>query len=520
MPEKLLEELLPYTRMRNPSRAVLTEKCLEQGAKLTHRGALAVWTGERTGRSPEDRFLVKRPVSGEHIWWSKSNRPAQPEQQAKVKARIMDYFKEKDLYRSDVWVGADTRFGRPVTVVTERASHGLFANLIFRTPPEAPKNQTANRITVLAAPGLKMDPGITDLHSDAGVLIDLDNLSVLIFGTSYAGEVKKAVFSVMNYLMPMEGVLPMHCSANVGSKGDVALFFGLSGTGKTSLSADPNRHLLGDDEHGWSEAGVFNFEGGCYAKLIDLEEESEPEIWKALKFGSLLENVVLDEETRIPDFHNQAITENTRGTYPLDHNPLMLESGVAGHPKVIFFLVADAFGVMPPIARLTKEQAMFYFITGYTAKLAGTEVGTREPQATFSGCFAEPFLPLHPQTYAEMLKNKIDLHQTSCFLVNTGWIAGPYGVGKRIPIKYTRAMVNAAMQGQLDAVESWTDPVFGLSVPLRCPGVPDHLLIPENAWEDREDYHGKRLELAMRFTQHMTGYSGVSRETLQAGPGM
>ncbi len=516
MLEKLLTLSSSNIRHKNLSRAVLVEKSVEQGAKLTHKGALCVWTGERTGRSPRDRFFVERAPSKDSVCWGRFNQPAKPESFRMALRSIDEYFRGKDLYRVDAYVGADERYGHPVKIITERPSHALFANLIFRDSKT--KTRGKKPITVIAAPGLTLDPSKTELHSDAGVLIDLDEQIILVFGSAYAGEVKKSVFTTMNYLMPKEGVFPMHCSSNVGEEGDVALFFGLSGTGKTSLSADSNRHLLGDDEHGWSDEGVFNFEGGSYAKLVDLDEENEPEIWNALRFGALLENVSLDDNTRVPDYTSQAYTENTRGTYPLEHNPLMLESGKAGHPRTVFFLVADAFGVMPPIAKLTTDQAMFYFLTGYTAKLAGTEVGTTEPEATFSACFGEPFLPLSPRTYADLLKDKLKAHKVSCFLVNTGWFGGSYGKGKRIPIKYTKAMVRAASKGLLDEVPSEKDPVFGLNVPKSCPGVPSEILAPKNSWESEEEYEGESRKLAGLFSEHVATYRGLPKAVIEAGP--
>lgn len=518
MAQQLLAQVAPHVAMRNPAGAVLVEKALAQGAKLSDRGALCVWTGKRTGRSPNDKFVVRRPESEKNIWWGKVNQPLEPEKAEKIASMVVQYLAGRELYQVDAWVGADPRFGRPVTVVTDSASHAFFSQLIFRKPPEIPPTRINLPITIFAAPHFTIDPKLSGLNSEAGIILDLDEGLVIIYGSAYAGEIKKSVFTAMNYYMPLEGVFPMHCSANVGDADDVALFFGLSGTGKTSLSADSTRRLIGDDEHGWSDTGVFNFEGGCYAKCIKLSKEREPEIWNALRFGSLLENVVIDEHTRLPDFDSDAITENTRATYPLAHNPLMLDSGVAGHPKTILFLVADAFGIMPPIAKLTKEQAMYYFISGYTAKLAGTEVGMTQPEATFSSCFGEPFLPLHPQKYADMLRDKISQHDTRCFLVNTGWSGGPYGVGKRIDIRHTKAMVAAAIRGDFDGVETWTDPVFGLVVPLRCKGVPEEILVPRNTWADKEAYDQRRIELAKRFAANIAKYPGVSREVLEAGP--
>jgi len=516
--ERAVAALEQYVTLRNPSNAILYEMSLKQGALLSDTGALCIWTGRRSGRSPNDKFVVKRPESEKNIWWGKVNQPLEMEKAEKIEGLLRKYFATRGLIRMDRWAGADPRFGRPVTLITDSASHAFFSRLIFRDPPKDAPRTGKKGMTILAAPFLALDPKESGLNSDAGIILDLDDAIVLLYGTRYAGEIKKSVFSAMNYWMPLEGVFPMHCSANVGAGEDVALFFGLSGTGKTSLSADASRRLIGDDEHGWSDTGVFNFEGGCYAKCIKLSREREPEIYNALRYGALLENVVIDKATRLPDYDSEAITENTRATYPLAFNPLMLDSGVAGHPKAVMFLVADAFGIMPPIARLTKEQAMYYFISGYTAKLAGTEVGMTEPEATFSSCFGEPFLPWHPQKYADMLKARILEHNTNCYLVNTGWSGGPYGVGNRIKIGFTRAMVSAAIGGNLQKGEIWTDPVFGLRVPRHIEAVPDVILTPRETWKDGEEYDRKRLELAKRFIANIAKYPGVSREVIEAGP--
>ncbi|HHW17449.1 MAG TPA: phosphoenolpyruvate carboxykinase (ATP) [Firmicutes bacterium] len=498
--------------------------------KLTESGALSVFTGSRTGRSPSDRFIARKSGTEGEIAWGKVNLPVEPEKAEKVRELIIRYLSGgRELIRLDAWVGADSRFGRPVIVFTDSPWHALFARNIFRRvsvepdgsllDPDGTALPKRNPLVILAAPYLTIDPRESGLRSEVGIILDLDEGVITIHGTQYAGEIKKSVFTAMNFYLPFEGVLPMHCSANVGKDGGVALFFGLSGTGKTTLSADSSRQLIGDDEHGWSDSGVFNFEGGCYAKCINLSREHEPEIWNAIRFGAILENVVVDPRSRIPDFADGSVTENTRATYPLSHNTVVYPGGMAGHPTTIFFLVADAFGVMPPIAELAPEQAMYYFISGYTAKLAGTEAGMGNAvQATFSSCFGEPFLPLHPQRYADMLRDRIQKHGTRCYLLNTGWSGGPYGVGERLRLPWSRAMVNAALSGGLLKVETYVDPVFGLKVPLSCPGVPSEVLVPENTWKDKEEYRRKRHELAVQFKENMNRFRGMSPEVLAAGP--
>ncbi len=372
--------------------------------------------------------------------------------------------------------------------------------------------------TILCVPNFHTYPRVHGTRSDIAIILDFEERMALIAGTEYAGEMKKSIFTVLNYLLPAENVLPMHCSANVGDGGDVAVFFGLSGTGKTSLSADPTRHLVGDDEHGWGENGIFNFEGGCYAKCINLSQKYEPQIWNAMRFGCVYENVVLDPKTRDPRYEDDSLTENTRAAYPVDFIDNVVESGMAGHPSAILFLTADSFGVLPPVSKLTTEQAMYYFLSGYTSKLAGTEAGVTEPEATFSSCFGAPFLPLPPTDYADLLRERIDKYNVRCFLLNTGWTGGPFGVGQRININYTRAMVTAAITGALDGVETYTDPIFGLQAPTSCPAVPDEVLIPRNTWADKEAFDRTAGSLAARFKKNFQQFSQVGDNVRSAGP--
>ncbi len=415
--------------------------------------------------------------------------------------------------------GADPRYQVPIRVVNELAWHNLFARQLFRRISVEEQHAHRPEYTVIAAPGFQADPSRHGTHSEAFVILDLERKLILIGGTRYAGEMKKSVFSALNYELPRRGVFPMHCAANVGPEGDVALFFGLSGTGKTSLSADPKRRLIGDDEHGWSDDGVFNFEGGCYAKCFRLSPKYEPQIWNALCFGAVLENVILDPETHVPDYDDDSVTENTRAAYPVEFIENAMVTGVAGHPTAVLFLAADAFGILPPISRLSRNQALFHFLSGYTAKLAGTETGMGdEPEATFSTCFGAPFLPLAPGVYADMLGQRLDRHGSRVYLVNTGWVGGPYGVGSRISISYTRAMVDAAITGRLDGVAWRTDPVFGIEVPAECPGVPPELLDQRSNWASPAEYDHRARELADRFIRNFAQFKDVPKEISQAGP--
>ncbi|MDI3328612.1 MAG: phosphoenolpyruvate carboxykinase (ATP) [Alicyclobacillaceae bacterium] len=487
-------------------------------AVLSASGALVATTGKYTGRSPKDKFIVKDPASEAQIHWGPVNQPFDRERFEALVARVVDYLEQRPRYVFDGFAGADPRYRLPIRVITERAWHNLFAHQLFIRPtPEELKNHEPG-FTVLAAPGFQAVPERDGTRSEAAIIISFEHKVVLICGTEYAGEIKKSIFSVMNYLLPKQGILSMHCSANVGPAGDVALFFGLSGTGKTTLSADAGRELIGDDEHGWSEDGVFNIEGGCYAKCIGLSREQEPQIWEAIRFGTVLENVVLDPETRLELYDRADLTENTRAAYPVDHIANARIPGIAGHPNTVIFLTADAYGVLPPIAKLTREQAMFHFLSGYTSKLAGTERGVTEPEATFSTCFGAPFLPLKPSVYAEMLGRKIDRHDVRVYLVNTGWSGGPYGVGSRIKLAYTRAMVRAALSGALDGVEYTVEPFFGLAVPRTCPDVPPEILLPRNTWADGEAYDAQARELARRFRDNIRRMEGVPERILAAGP--
>jgi len=486
----------------NLSVADLVEHAIERGeGKLVSNGALVAETAPYTGRSPKDKAIVKEPSSESDIDWGEVNVPVSAEAFDKLYNRVLAYLQNRCVYVTDCFGGTDPRYRLPVRFVTEAAWHALFVKqLLVRPTPD----ELANHIpefTIIDAGNFRADPTIDGTKSDVFIWINFARRVVIIGGTRYAGEMKKTVFTLLNYLLPKQGVMPMHCSANMSHDGDVALFFGLSGTGKTSLSADHKRGLIGDDEHGWSDDGVFNFEGGCYAKCIRLSHEAEPQIWNAIRYGSVLENVVIDPATRVPNYDDDSITENTRAAYPIDYINNAVIPSRGGHPSHIMFLTCDAFGVLPPISRLTPEQAMYHFLLGYTAKIAGTEAGVKEPSATFSTCFGAPFLPLPARTYANMLGERIRKHGASVWLVNTGWTGGPYGVGKRMEIKYTRAMVNGALEGKLDSGPFEREPFFGLEVPLECPDVPSTLLLPQNAWSDSDAYAKKAREVAQMFDE-------------------
>ncbi|EEG76566.1 phosphoenolpyruvate carboxykinase (ATP) [Dethiobacter alkaliphilus] len=508
----------PKRAQRNLSVMQLVDAALagEEGV-LTSTGALRALTGEYTGRSPKDKFIVDEPSIRSQIDWN-NNKKLAPEYFQRIYAMVMDYVREHDMYVFDGFAGADDKYRVPIRVINQYAWHNLFAQQLFICPTNEELAKHCPQFTVIDIPELKADPEVHGTNSEAFIIISFEKRVVLIGGTEYAGEMKKSVFSVLNCLLPSQGVLPMHCSANVGKDEDVALFFGLSGTGKTTLSADPERFLVGDDEHGWSDRGIFNFEGGCYAKCIDLKEEKEPQIWGAIKFGSVLENVALHPETRVADYADSSITENTRAAYPIEHIPGAVVPGIAGHPNVIVFLTADAFGVLPPVARLTKEQAMYHFLSGYTSKLAGTERGVTEPEATFSACFGAPFLPLSPGVYAEMLGEKVESHNARVYLVNTGWCGGPYGVGRRIDLDYTRAIITAILNGSIEESGFTADEVFNILVPETVEGVPDRLLQPREAWENKEEYDARAADLAARFADNFTKFTDVSKEVRSAGP--
>ncbi|TMW71805.1 phosphoenolpyruvate carboxykinase (ATP) [Alteribacter natronophilus] len=500
--------------------ARLIEKALDRNEGLiTSTGAFRATTGAYTGRSPKDKFIVDERSVHDKIDWGSVNQPISSDVFESLYVKVLDYLGQKEeIFVRDAIAGADRQHQLPIRVVNEFAWHNLFASQLFIRPDEEEIKNTVPEFTIVSAPGFKADPEVDGTNSETFIIVSFEKRTVLIGGTEYAGEMKKSIFSVMNYLLPEKDIFPMHCSANVGREGDVALFFGLSGTGKTTLSADTNRNLIGDDEHGWSHNGVFNIEGGCYAKCVNLSAEKEPQIYNAIRFGSVLENVVVDDETREPDYDNTFFTENTRAAYPLEAIPNAMTPSVAGHPNTIIFLTADAFGVLPPISRLTKEQAMYHFLSGYTSKLAGTERGITEPTATFSTCFGAPFLPLPAYRYAEMLGERINQHDVEVYLVNTGWSGGPYGVGKRMNLGYTRAMVQAALQGELSAAETETDRFFGLQVPVHCPGVPDDVLLPRQTWNDKEAYDAKAMELASKFEENFRKFRDISDDIRDAGP--
>lgn len=501
--------------------AALCEHAVKNGeAVLTNAGALRVLTGQYTGRSPQDKFFVEEPGSADKIWWGTVNAGISEDVFERMYAKVIDHLgNRQNLYVQDAFAGTDPRYRLSIRVISEAAYHALFSwNMFVRpTPDELAKHQP--EMTILAAPSLMAVPKEDGTRTGTFILIHLEKGLILIGGTLYSGEVKKGIFTVLNYLLPLQGILGMHCSANTGPNGDTAVFFGLSGTGKTTLSADSSRTLIGDDEHGWADDGIFNFEGGCYAKTINLNPKSEPEIYATTKmFGTILENVALNEY-REPDFSDARYTENTRCSYPIHFIPNASDTGRGGHPRNIMFLTADAFGVLPPISKLSPEQAMYHFISGYTAKVAGTERGITEPQATFSPCFGEAFIPLHPTVYAELLAEKIKRHNSAVWLVNTGWTGGVYGVGSRMSLTYTRRMVNAALNGELDDVEFEEEPFFGLMIPASVPGVPAEILNPRNAWADNNAYDAKAKALAAMFRKHFEAFADrASEDILSGGP--
>lgn len=488
---------------------------------IAHLGPIVVRTGQHTGRAAEDKFIVDEPSSKDKVWWGKANKPFSPEKFEVLFSRLLAYLQGKDLFVQDCYAGADPEFRLPIRVITETAWHNLFArNIFIQAKPDALGNHIP-QFTLLHVPNFMALPDIDGTHSEAFVILNLHKKLILIGGTSYAGEIKKSIFTVLNYILPQDNILSMHCSANIGTGGDVALFFGLSGTGKTTLSADPERSLIGDDEHGWSQNGIFNFEGGCYAKVIRLSKKAEPEIYQTTrKFGTVLENVAIDIWTRRLDLDDDTLTENTRAAYPLSHIPDALRESTASHPKNIIMLTCDAFGVMPPIAKLSPAQAMYHFMSGYTAKIGGTEKGLgAEPQATFSACFGAPFMVLHPYKYARLLDEKIRRHSVNCWLVNTGWTGGPFGVGKRMEIAYTRAMVKAALNGKLDDIEMAEDLIYSFKVPRSCPDVPSEMLDQRNTWRDKKAYDEKANYLAGLFKNNFKQYeTDVPQNVKEAGP--
>ncbi len=498
----------------------LIEHALRRGEGImADNGALVVETGKYTGRSPNDRFIVHEPSSRDEIDWNQHNAPISEEKFSQLYRKILSYVQGRDLYIFEGYVGADPQYRYGVRVINELASQNLFAHQMFLRPtPEELANHKAD-FTVIAMPGLQGDPQEDDIRSEAFIILHIAKRLVIIGGSRYAGEIKKSVFTLMNYFMTKQSVLPMHGAANLDKQGNTALFFGLSGTGKTTLSADPTRRLIGDDEHGWSDDGIFNFEGGCYAKTIRLSKENEPQIWQAIQFGTLCENVTFYPQTRTLDYDDGHLTENTRAAYPLGYISNCALSGMGRHPKTIFLLTADAFGVLPPLAKLTKEQAMYHFLSGYTSKLAGTERGITTPQVTFSACFGQCFLPLSPLIYAEMLGDRLDQHpDTQVYLINTGWSGGIYGIGQRIALKYTRAMINAAINGHLDHVLYHPHPIFQVSIPESVPGIPTKILDPVNSWRDAESYHQYAVELAQRFVENFKQFGEAGEILAKAGP--
>ena len=500
--------------------ALYEEAIKREEGDVVYGGPLCVSTGKHTGRSPNDRFFVKTPDVEGKLWFSKGNVGIEPKYWDILYKKAQEYAADKDLFARDAYVGSSEASRLKVRAITECAWTNLFVKNMFIEPKKEELKSFVPQFTLICLPRMKADPKTDGTNSETAILINFEKKMVLVIGTEYGGENKKALFTVMNYLLPQKGIMTMHCSANVGSKGDSAIFFGLSGTGKTTLSADVSRGLIGDDEHGWDDNGVFNFEGGCYAKVIKLNEEAEPQIYSTTRrFGTVLENVVFDPETGKLDLDDGTLTENTRACYPLHFISNAVEAERADHPKNIIFLTCDAFGVMPPISKLSPDQALYHFISGYTAKVAGTEKGVKEPQSTFSTCFGGPFMPLHPDVYAQLLKKKIKEHNVDCWLVNTGWIGGPYGVGNRISIKYTRTLLNAALDGKLAKVHFTTDPVFGFQIPTECEGVPSEILNPMNLWQDKAAYMKKYEELAKAFVENFKKYAdGVSQEVLAAAP--
>jgi phosphoenolpyruvate carboxykinase (ATP) len=505
----------------NLAAAALYEHVIRrQEGALTRDGALVCLTGAHTGRSPNDKFVVKEPSSEAHVWWGKVNRPIDTAQFDALRRDIVAHLKTQELFVQDLYAGADSEYRLPVRFIQELAWHSLFVRNLFIVPPAADLPGFEPQFTVLTAPGFKADPARHGTRSEVGIAVNFASREVLICGTSYAGENKKAIFTVLNYLLPLRDVLSMHCSANIGSGGDTALFFGLSGTGKTTLSSDPERQLIGDDEHGWSNRGVFNFEGGCYAKMVRLSAEAEPQIYATTKrFGTVLENVVMDPVTRVLDFNDTSLTENTRGAYPIEFVDNAVSSGSGGHPRNIVMLTADAYGVLPPIARLSPEGAMYHYLSGYTAKVAGTEKGVIEPSATFSTCFGAPFLPLNPNVYAKQLGARIAKYESRVWLVNTGWTGGPHGVGSRMKIGHTRAMIAAALSGALDAVEYKRHTIFNIDVPAAVPGVPAGVLDPRRTWADPAAYDAQAAKLGRMFVENFkANFADADARVAAAGP--
>jgi len=505
-----------------PVEALYEEAIFRNEGKVTRQGAFVVNTGVHTARAATDKIITRESTTEEHIWWGQYNRPYSPDKFNELFNRVQGFLQARDVFVQDCYAGADPEYRMPVRIITELAWHSMFARNMFISP--ATNDEFRRHIpefTVLAVPSFKSFPQIDGTAGPTVIAINFDQKLCIIGNSGYAGEIKKTIFTIMNYYLPLQGVMTMHCSANTGPEGDTALFFGLSGTGKTTLSADPTRGLIGDDEHGWSDNGIFNFEGGCYAKVIALSPSAEPQIYACTqRFGTILENVVFDPVTRLIDLDDDALTENTRASYPLEFIENAVSEKRGDHPKNIVLLTCDASGVMPPISRLTPEQTLYHFISGYTAKVGGTEIGLgEEPEITFSTCFGGPFMVHHPAYYADLLKGKINRYGVNCWLINTGWVGGPYGVGKRISIRYTRAMLNAALCGKMDHVEYFTDPVFGFRVPKTCPDVPDNVLDPSLAWSSRDAYMKRYRALASRFIDNFKKFEdGATPEVRAVGP--
>ncbi len=507
-----------------PAEALYEEVVFRGEGHISHLGPIIASSGKHTARAAQDKFVVREPSTEDDIWWGEYNRPYSREKFDELFTRLQGFVQGRDLFVQDCYAGAHPDYRIPVRVITELAWHSLFSRNMFILPQSAEEYRThVPQFTVISLPSFKAFPPMDGTRSDTFIALNFEQQLAIIGGSAYGGEIKKSIFTVLNYRLPNEGVMTMHCSANQGDDDDVALFFGLSGTGKTSLSADPNRKLIGDDEHGWSDEGVFNFEGGCYAKVIQLSPSAEPQIYAAThRFGTVLENVVYDPVTRLIDLDDDEYTENTRASYPIHFIDNALPEGLGGHPKNLLLLTCDASGVLPPIARLTPEQAMYHFISGYTSKVGGTEVGLgEEPEITFSACFGAPFMVHHPARYAELLARKMERYGATAWLLNTGWVGGPYGVGKRISIRYTRAMLTAALNGDLQDVEYYTEPVFGFQVPKSCPGVPEDVLYPSESWPSKDAYNDKYRQLAARFIENFKKFADeVSPEARAAGPNL
>jgi len=505
----------------NLSPEELAKISIEKGqATLTSTGAISINTGEFTGRSPMDRFIVRDAITEDAVWWGDVNLSFDEEKFNKLHTKVLDYLSNKELYVRDAYACADEKYRVNIRIVNEYAWSNMFAYNMFLRPTNNEIEKFNTEWTILNAPGFMADAKIDGTRQHNFAILNFTKKIILIGGTGYTGEIKKGIFSALNFTLPhQKGVLSMHCSANTGKNGDTAVFFGLSGTGKTTLSADPDRNLIGDDEHGWSGNTVFNFEGGCYAKCIDLSSEKEPDIFAAVRQGALLENISFFNGTNKPNYNDGSITQNTRVSYPIDHINNIAKPSIGNNPKNIFFLTADAFGVLPPVSKLTPGQAMYHFISGYTAKVAGTEAGVTEPQTTFSACFGAPFMPLHPTKYAEMLGSKMQEHSVNIWLINTGWSGGSYGIGERIPLKYTRAMITSILNGELENSEYSTHKVFGLKIPKTCPNVPSDILNPKNTWENKIAYDTKANELADAFNNNFSQFAdNANQEILNAAP--